>query len=134
MARAQEIIAETRLDVLLYPDIGMEQITYFLAFARLAPVQLVTWGHPVTTGLSSLDGYLSPAAFEPEDGENHYTEGLRRLENILMHYEPPSLPRYSRKEDFSLPTSSAAYVCPQNIFKLHPEFDHIRHRDIQALA
>lgn len=124
LKRAQEIIAETRLDILLYPDIGMEPITYFLAFARLAPVQLVTWGHPVTTGLSSLDGYLSPAAFEPDDGESHYSEGLRRLQNILMHYEPPNLPSAASKEDFGLPAVAAAYVCPQNIFKLHPEFDH----------
>ncbi|MDG2284514.1 MAG: tetratricopeptide repeat protein [Alphaproteobacteria bacterium] len=33
---AQEAIAEARLDVLLYTDIGMEPMTYFLAFAHLA--------------------------------------------------------------------------------------------------
>lgn len=123
LVKAQEAIAEARLDVLLYTDIGMEPVTYFLAFSRLAPVQFVTWGHPVTTGLASLDGYLSPDVFEPNNGETHYTEGLRRLDNILMHYEPPAAPSMGRKEDFGLPSSGAAYVCPQNIFKLHPDFD-----------
>lgn len=123
LVKAQEAVAEARLDVLLYPDIGMEPITYFLAFARLAPVQFVTWGHPVTTGLASLDGYLSPNAFEPENGEAHYSEGLRRLDNILMHYEPPTVFDNVNKEAFGLPSSGAAYVCPQNIFKLHPDFD-----------
>jgi predicted O-linked N-acetylglucosamine transferase (SPINDLY family) len=103
LARAQEAIAEVRLDVLLYTDIGMEPLTYFLAFARLAPVQLVTWGHPVTTGLDSLDGYLSTDAFEPPDGAAHYTEGLHRLRHILMHYTPPDLVRTAGKEDFGLP-------------------------------
>ena len=123
LARAQEVIAETKLDVLLYTDIGMEPITYFLAFARLAPVQFVTWGHPVTTGLATLDGYLSADLFEPGDGEAHYTEGLRRLGNILMHYEPPNIATTAVKADFGLPANAPAYVCPQNVFKLHPEFD-----------
>jgi protein O-GlcNAc transferase len=123
LAQAQQAIADARLDVLLYTDIGMEPITYFLAFARLAPVQFVTWGHPVTTGLASLDGYLSIGLFEPVDGERHYTEGLRRLENILMYYEPPSLAVTATKADFGLPSGAPAYVCPQNVFKLHPEFD-----------
>ncbi len=39
------------LDILFYPDLGMTPLTYFLAFARLAPVQCVSWGHPVTTGI-----------------------------------------------------------------------------------
>ena len=123
LAQAQEAIADARLDVLLYTDIGMEPITYFLAFSRLAPAQFVTWGHPVTTGLSSLDGYLSTDLFEPEDGEAHYTEGLRRLENILMHYQPPNLAATATKADFGLSPDAPAYVCPQNVFKLHPEFD-----------
>lgn len=120
---AQEAIAEACLDVLLYTDIGMEPMTCFLAFARLAPIQLVTWGHPVTTGLTSLDGYLSADAFELVDGESHYTEGLRRLGHILMHYEPPAPPAVVTKEDFGLPGDAPIYVCPQNVFKLHPEFD-----------
>jgi protein O-GlcNAc transferase len=120
---AQEAIAEARLDVLLYTDIGMEPITYFLAFSRLAPLQFVTWGHPVTTGLDSLDGYLSAGAFEPEEGNAHYSEGLHRLANILMHYEPPGVFRAASKDDFGLAATGAAYVCPQNIFKLHPDFD-----------
>ena len=39
LARAQRAIAEADLDVLLYTDIGLEPLSYFLAFARLAPIQ-----------------------------------------------------------------------------------------------
>ena len=34
------------LDIIFYPDIGMSPTTYFLAFSRFAPVQIVSWGHP----------------------------------------------------------------------------------------
>jgi len=123
LARAQETIAEADLDLLLYTDIGLEPLSYFLAFARLAPVQLVTWGHPVTTGLDSLDGYLSADAFEPEDGEAHYSEGLIRTRNIPMRYHPPAAAPDASKAEFGLPATGTAYVCPQNVFKLHPDYD-----------
>jgi hypothetical protein len=51
LAAAREQIAEERLDVLFYTDVGMDALPCYLAHARLAPVQCVTWGHPLTTGL-----------------------------------------------------------------------------------
>jgi hypothetical protein len=47
----------------VYLDIGMDPSTVVWASARLAPVQIVTWGHPSTTGLSSIDYYLSSEYF-----------------------------------------------------------------------
>lgn len=37
---ARRAVAQEELDVLVYPDLGMEPLTYFMAFARLAPVQV----------------------------------------------------------------------------------------------
>jgi predicted O-linked N-acetylglucosamine transferase (SPINDLY family) len=54
-----KVISDARLDVLLYPEIGMDATTVRLACLRLARVQLASWGHPITTGLPTLDGYLS---------------------------------------------------------------------------
>ena len=51
LAGARRLIAAERLDALYYADIGMSALTYFLAFARLAPLQCLTWGHPDTTGI-----------------------------------------------------------------------------------
>ncbi len=33
-----------KLDVLVFAEIGMDPVNYLLAFARLAPVQVVTHG------------------------------------------------------------------------------------------
>ncbi len=87
LAAARGQIADQRLDVLFYTDIGMDPATYFLAFARLAPVQCVTWGHPVTTGIPAIDYYLSSADLEPPDAAKHYTEELvclRRPADFLL--------------------------------------------------
>ena len=56
---ARDASRRERLDILFYPDLGMTPLTYFLAFARLAPVQCVSWGHPVTTGIPAIDYFIS---------------------------------------------------------------------------
>src|SRR5207247_8154977 len=76
---ARRLIAEQRLDVLVYTDVGLDPVTSTLAHSRLAPVQCVTWGHPVTTGIPTLDYFLSSELLEGEGAEQHYTENLVRL-------------------------------------------------------
>ncbi|MBV9125417.1 MAG: tetratricopeptide repeat protein, partial [Planctomycetes bacterium] len=121
---ARQQIAQRQLDVLFFTDIGMNPLTYFLAFARLAPVQCVTWGHPVTTGIPTVDYFLSSTHLEPEDAEDHYTERLIRLPHLNTYYHPPRLSApIKTRRDFGLPEDSHLYVCPQTLFKIHPEFD-----------
>jgi protein O-GlcNAc transferase len=112
--------------VLFYTDIGMDPVTSTLAHSRLAPVQCTTWGHPVTTGIDTIDYFISSAALETEEAEQHYTETLVRLKTLQIYYYRPELPRPSlRREDFGLTSESHVYACPQSLFKLHPEFDAV---------
>ena len=124
LAAAREIIAREELDILLYPDIGMYPLTYFLAFSRLAPVQCVTWGHPVTTGIPAMDYFLSARELEPEDADAHYSEQLIRLVHLPTYYYRPALTGAARdRADFGLPEDAHLYLCPQSLFKFHPDFD-----------
>ncbi|HEV7367947.1 tetratricopeptide repeat protein [Arenibaculum sp.] len=126
LAQARALIAAQELDVLYYTDIGMDPLTYFLAFARLAPVQTLTWGHPDTTGIPNIDWFLTCDAMEPEDAERHYTEPLARLPGPTIWYPRPELPRPAkRRPDFGLPENAHLYVCPQSLFKVHPDFDPV---------
>ena len=59
LASCRERIQAWSLDVLVYPEIGMDPVAFFLAFARLAPVQAVWWGHPDTTGIPTIDYFIS---------------------------------------------------------------------------
>jgi predicted O-linked N-acetylglucosamine transferase (SPINDLY family) len=123
---ARRQIAAHELDVLVYPDIGMEELTYSLAFSRLARVQCAFWGHPVTTGIATIDYFLSSELLETAAADQHYTETLVRLPGAPVYYCRPTLesPQKGRTA-FGLPEDSHLYACPQSLFKLHPDFDPI---------
>ena len=82
------LIAQTQPDVLIYPEVGMDATTVRLASLRLARVQYASWGHPITTGLPTIDAYISAEALEPPDAQNHYTESLVRLPRLGCSYMP----------------------------------------------
>jgi predicted O-linked N-acetylglucosamine transferase (SPINDLY family) len=127
LRKAHSLVAERKLDLLFYPDIGMDPMSYFLAFSRLARVQCVSWGHPVTTGLPNMDYFLSSQYFEPEDGQDHYSEKLVRLETLLSYYDPPpqaETAKYSR-EPYGFKDDEHLYGCLQSLFKFHPDFDAV---------
>jgi len=126
LEEARDRIAQETLDILVYPDIGMDPITYCLAFSRLAPVQCATWAHPVTTGIATLDYFLSSQDLEPDDADGHYSERLVRLKHLPTYYYRPEQPlaRKSRK-DFGIGGDGALYLCPQSLFKIHPDCDDV---------
>jgi predicted O-linked N-acetylglucosamine transferase (SPINDLY family) len=82
------LIIGHQLDVLIYPEVGMDPLTAKLASLRLAPVQAAAWGHPVTTGLPTMDYYLSAEALEPPGSEAHYAERLVRLPGLGCSVAP----------------------------------------------
>jgi predicted O-linked N-acetylglucosamine transferase (SPINDLY family) len=63
-------------DVIFYPEIGMASLSYFLAAHRLAPLQVAGWGHPITSGLASIDLFFSGELLEAADAARHYRERL----------------------------------------------------------
>ena len=71
-------ISKAHLDVLVYPDIGLDPITLVLAQSRLAPVQAQWWGHPVTSGSPHIDYFLGLDE-ERVDASDQYMEQLVRF-------------------------------------------------------
>jgi predicted O-linked N-acetylglucosamine transferase (SPINDLY family) len=125
-AEALRLVAGQGLDVLFYTDVGMDPFTYTLTFTRLAPVQCVTWGHPVTTGVPEMDYFVSSADLDTPDAQEHYTEKLARLRTLSVHYDRVTLPRALKgRAFFGLPEKAHVYACPQTLFKFHPDFDAI---------
>ena len=55
----------------VYPELGMDAWTYYLAFNRLAESVIVFWGHPVSPAmpLDSVDYFLSSDLYEPDRGQ-----------------------------------------------------------------
>jgi protein O-GlcNAc transferase len=121
-----ELICNDRLHLLIFPEIGMDPMTVRMASLRLAPVQCASWGHPDTSGLPTIDYYLSSDLMEPPDAESHYTERLVRLPNLSIYYEP--IPIDSPTVDrslFGLREDAVLFLCVQSLFKYLPQFDDV---------
>ena len=124
IALARQQVAQLGLDVLFYTDLGMDPITWTLAHSRLAPVQCVTWGHPVTTGLPTLDFFVSSDLIEPPQARTHYSEKLIELSSLPAYYYRPELrTEVKPQEAYGIPADAHLYLCPQSLFKFHPDFD-----------
>ena len=119
-------IAGDGLHVLIYPEIGMHPLPVQLACRRLAPVQAMAWGHPVTSGLPEIDYFLTSDLMEPADGQRHYVEQLVRLPGLSIWYRPlPSEGGRLSRADLGLADSDMVYVCCQSLFKYLPRHDHV---------
>jgi predicted O-linked N-acetylglucosamine transferase (SPINDLY family) len=133
-----DAIRGARLDVLLYPELGMDALTPKLAALRLAPVQAASWGHPETTGLPTIDHYLSAERFESAQAAAHYSEALVRLPGLGCCVEPAAVLPAAQAADVDLATLGVApgatlFVCGGTPFKYAPEHDDALVRIAQAL-
>ena len=121
-------IAADALDILIYPELGMDMMCFLMAALRLAPVQISAWGHPVTPGHTSIDYYLSCAAMEPTNAQAHYNERLLTLPGIGTRYSLPTVSAevVSRtRAYYQLPENVNLYLCSQSLFKVHPANDRL---------
>ncbi|MGE5104602.1 MAG: tetratricopeptide repeat protein, partial [Betaproteobacteria bacterium] len=116
-------IRQDALDVLVYPELGMDHTSFALAALRLAPRQLAGWGHPVTSGHATIDAFVSCAEMEPPDAGMHYAERLLTLPGIGTCYRQPALPESAARTQFNLPDDRVLLLCPQSLFKVHPDND-----------
>jgi predicted O-linked N-acetylglucosamine transferase (SPINDLY family) len=120
---AESWIAEIQAfapDIAIYVDIGMHQLVQALASLRLAPVQATTWAHPVTSGMRTIDYFLSADAFEPDDAESHYSERLVRLPRLGVFVQQPRWQAPSLERDA---ITRPRLLCSQHAAKLHPGHD-----------
>ena len=119
-------ILEKQVDVLIYPEIGMDELSCKLANLRLAPIQIATWGHPETTGLPTIDYFISARGFEPANPTDYYSEKLVQLPNLGCYYTDRSVtPSDFDLQSFGIDTSSTLLLCPGTPFKYAPEHDKV---------
>jgi predicted O-linked N-acetylglucosamine transferase (SPINDLY family) len=122
---AEAILAEP-LDILIYPEIGMDPTAAKLANLRLARVQATTWGHPETSGLPTIDYYISAADFEPDGAQANYTERLFALPNLGCCYHPLDIANQDVSlANLGIDAAKPLFVCPGTPFKYAPRHDWI---------
>ena len=123
-----------RLHVLIFPEFGMNSTTLQLGCLQLAPIQMTSWGHPQTSGLPTIDYYLSSDLMEPENAAENYTEDVVRLPNLSIFYPPfKILPTPVSRSDIGVKESDTLFWCCQSIYKYLPQHDDIFPKIAQLL-
>jgi len=119
-------IRDDDLDILIYPEIGMHPLTTRLATERLARVQCVSWGHPQSSGLPSMDYFISSDWMEPGDAQTFYSEKLIRLPGLSFTWTQPEYNQTAAavsRVDLGLPADRLIFLCVQNVSKYLPQHD-----------
>ena len=93
---------------------------YFLSLVRLARYQIMSWGHPETTGSESIDYFLCSKNLISENSDKFYSEKFLIMDKLPMIYNKPIIENKLDDKDIS---KKNIYSCPQTLFKYHPDFD-----------
>ena len=111
LSSARSILETYKFDFIVYPDLGMKLLPTLLAYSRIAQVQLTTWGHSETSGIDTIDYFISSNYFEKEIllSQSHYSEKLILFKSLGTFYISPhklfvdNNPKY-KKQDLGNPT------------------------------
>lgn len=118
-------VISSKVDILIYTDIGMDVVTYIIAGLRLAPVQCALVGHGTSTGLPSIDYYIS-GDFEAPSADTQYRETLIRLPALgAAQYLPAPPVQMIKRSDLGIPADAVVFISCANGIKHRPERDGI---------
>ena len=119
-------ILDKEIDVILFPEIGMHALTTQIAHLRLAKLQLVSWGHPETTGIPTIDYFISSELFENQTSQQAYSEKLITLPSLGCTYSALNLKHVPIDlNKYGIKSSSVKLLCPGNLFKYSPIYDWV---------
>jgi hypothetical protein len=90
-----DLIEENDFQLVYFPDIGMNDESIWLSNIRFAPIQVTSYGHPVSTFGGKIDYFIGGEESEiVEDAEKNYSERLVLIPGVGQH---PSWPNYEVK-------------------------------------
>lgn len=120
-------IEQQHPDLIFYTEVHTDQVLQsFLAAHRVAPVQVTSWLSSGTTGLNTVDYFISSAALEQQQAEAFYTETLIKMKHIpSCIYAPPAQKSIPPRSDYGLPEHVNLYLCPHLLYKIHPDYDDV---------
>lgn len=121
-----DLIKTDRLHALFFVDIGLEAMTTRLSALRLCPLQVTTLGHPVTTGLPTIDYFLTSQLMEDALSASQYSEKLILLSGLGINYTYTPQPKIEVDwEQRGLRKESIKFLCCQSLCKYLPHRDKL---------
>ena len=146
LSSARTILEKLELDFIVYPDIGMKLLPTLLAYSRIAPIQITTWGHSETSGIDTIDYFISSEYFagnlSPDEIQKQYSEKLILFKSLGTFYISPHKlfvenneaysntnkskqpKKFKTREELGFTKKDNLYVCLQTFYKLNPEFEN----------
>jgi pyruvyl transferase EpsO len=125
-----ENIIKFNFDIIIYPSIGMCPKSIVCSYFRMAPIQINTWGHSITSGIDTIDYYISSKLYEQEDlkeAQNNYSENLLVLNSLTTYYL--NYEKYYNYEELKkhihIPNDKNILFCMQTTNKITPEFIYL---------
>ena len=90
--RNAELVLQENPDIVFYPSIGMNFWGIYLSQLRLAPIQLMTGGHPSSSFSPEIDFFLIVGeSFLAEELQPYVSEKIIALNNVEGNYVQHSL-------------------------------------------
>jgi predicted O-linked N-acetylglucosamine transferase (SPINDLY family) len=129
LGQIRDKLVSLKLDVLCYCELGMHPISYFMAFMKLAKIQLNSWGHSDSCGIDTVDYFVSSKLYELpiEESQTHYNEKLILLNSMSTYYINPMSrhigKKFKSRNQLGFTNDIDIYFCAQSGFKLTPFFD-----------
>jgi len=114
-SKLEEVLSND-FQMVYYADIGMNPESVWLSNLRLAPIQAVGYGHPVSTFGSQIDYFIGGMDVElAEDAEKNYSERLVLIPGIGAH---PVYPDYTPQRP-TLPAEPVTINCSWGYAKIN---------------
>ena len=122
LEEAISFLQNNYFDAIFYPEIGMCPKVQFLASLRISPLQFCGWGHPISTGSSEIDFFISSDLMEPTFKDNKnlaYSEKLVKLKGLGIDFSPKIFPKHTSV--INMDEKKAKLIVIQSLFKILPE-------------
>ena len=104
-------VLSRNIDILIYLDVGMEPSTPAWAASKLAKIQICLWGHPTTTGMHSMDYFISSHLYHYPTVYN--SEDIHRTNIVSLFPHNHSAGNYSI---MSSPPSSSSIIIAKYLY------------------
>lgn len=126
LEQSVQLLASLNFDFLHYWEVGTDASNYFIPYFKPARVQCTSWGWPTTSGIPTMDYFLSCKGLDGAEDQKHYSEQLVLFDKLPIYYGVPEVPALDKtRADFGLSAEDHLYLCVQNVRKVHPDMDPI---------
>jgi len=115
----RDILSAANFQLVYFPDIGMTEPSMLLSNCRIAPIQISSPGHSVSSWGADIDYFISGADVEvAREPEKNYSERLVLLPGMgAIHNQPRYVPQGITKK-----TSQIIVNCPWSGHKTHARY------------